>query len=204
MEFQLLVIIVALVILVVSLILIFFNTQNKNTKFPGAMTNCPDYWDINTTNGNCIIPSEDIPNANIGNLKGKGKFYYIYNDNNKISLSTDSSNRSIHTSNPSATPGIITGIPYTPYDDENYKVYSYRDLKIPGYIDVSLNVPKGKKFTKNVNIQKLDMSGNEINFNDSIAWSKYEVGNPSICNIKTWANSQNIVWDGIHNYNKCP
>jgi hypothetical protein len=48
------------------------------------------------------------------------------------------------------------------------------------------------------------MSGNEINFNDSIAWSKYEVGNPSICNIKTWANSQNIVWDGIHNYNKCP
>jgi len=202
MEFQLLVIIVALVILVVSLIFIFFNTQNTNTKFPRAMTNCPDYWEINTKNGNCIIPSEDMQNANIGNLKNNGKFYYIYNDKNTISLSTKPTKTSIYTSEP--TQPIIQGIPYTPYDDENYKVYSYSDLKIPGYIDVSLNVPPNKKFTKNVNIQKLDMTGNEINFNNIMAWSKYDLGNPSICNIKNWANSQNIVWDGIHNYNKCP
>jgi hypothetical protein len=34
-----------------------------------------------------------------------------------------------------------------------------------------------------------------------VGWS--EGGASSVCKQKTWANSNNIVWDGITNYNKC-
>lgn len=191
MEFQFIVIIVALIVLVISLFMVYLNLQETDKQFPRAMTNCPDYWDINKKNGNCIIPSEDISGANIGWLKNTGKPYYIYNDHNTIQLST----------NP-----IKGGNYYTPYKDNNYKIYSYskNPEKIPGYIDVSLNVPVDKKLMKNVNNMKLDMiTGNEINFND-IAWLKYDIGNSKICNIKKWLNTNNILWDGITNYNRCP
>lgn len=204
MEFQFIVVTVALIVLVVSLILVYLNMQNPNIQFPRAMTNCPDYWKINEKNGNCIIPSEDIPHANIGNLKGTGKPYFIYNDNNTLDITTDPTETSIYRLNSSATPGTLKGIPYTPYDDNNYKVYSYSSLNIPGYIDASITVPKNKRFSQNVNNMKLDiMKGNEINFNDNNAWLTYEKGTPSICNIKNWLNSQNIEWDGMRNYGKC-
>jgi hypothetical protein len=190
MKYQLIIINVALVILVISLIIVYFNLQKPSKIFPPAMSNCPDYWEINPTNGNCIIPSEDAPKANIGNLKSHGKPYYIYNNNNKIDLSTNYKE------------GATL---YTPYQDNNNKIYSYSALHIPAYIDVSLN-NNIQPLMKNVNNMKLQniINGNEINFNDSIAWSKYDKGNPSLCNIKSWINTQNIVWDGLHNYNKCP
>jgi hypothetical protein len=40
----------------------------------------------------------------------------------------------------------------------------------------------------------------QIDFTNT-GWS--EGGASSVCKQKTWANSNNIVWDGITNYNKC-
>jgi hypothetical protein len=195
MDFQFIVITIASFILVITLIIAYFNIGTTDKQFPRAMTNCPDYWEINLENGNCIIPSEDKPNANIGNLKGHGEPYYIYNNNNKLNLTTQ--------------PNAKNAIAYTPYDDENYKVYSYSTLNIPAYTDLSMNpsvtAPNYVSISNSINIIKDNnfTVGNEINFNDNMAWFNQDKGNSSICNIKKWVNSQNIVWDGIHNYNKC-
>jgi hypothetical protein len=190
MDFKFIVITIASCILIITLIIAYFNLETNNTTFPRALTNCPDYWRINPDNGNCKIPSEDMPNANIGNLKGKP--YYLYNNNSFIDLSLNSS--------------ATNAIPYTPYEDENYHVYSYSELKIPGYIDLSMNLDQRYVSVSNsINIMKDNdlTKGNEIDFNDNIAWINYDKGYSSICNIKKWVNSKNIVWDGIHNYNKC-
>ena len=40
-----------------------------------------------------------------------------------------------------------------------------------------------------------NMVTNYINFADS-GWT-------GVCNQKTWANQNNIVWDGVSNYNSC-
>ena len=193
MGFQFIVITIATFILVIALTIAYFNLGTTDKEFPRAMTNCPDYWEINTENGNCIIPSEDMPYANIGSLKGKGKSYYIYNNKNQIDFTTKSDN--------------ANSMLYTPYENKNYKVYSYSDLNIPGYIDLSIvkSLPY-VSVSNSINIMKdKNMAvGNEINFNDNMKWLNHDKGNSSICNIKKWINSQNIIWDGLHNYNKCP
>lgn len=43
--------------------------------------------------------------------------------------------------------------------------------------------------------------GSYINFNDS-NWGKNSFG--STCTKYYWANKNNILWDGISNYNGCP
>jgi len=40
----------------------------------------------------------------------------------------------------------------------------------------------------------------KINFNDG-AWSAG--GKSATCSQKTWANQNNVIWDGISNYNGC-
>jgi hypothetical protein len=46
---------------------------------------------------------------------------------------------------------------------------------------------------------------NDSNFKtfdpNNILWSSS--GKSSICSKKAWANQNNIIWDGISNYNKC-
>jgi hypothetical protein len=34
-------------------------------------------------------------------------------------------------------------------------------------------------------------------------WSTYSGSTSRICALKAWANKNNVVWDGIHNYNHC-
>jgi len=205
MEFQFIVVSVALIILVILLIIVYFRLQTKDTKFPAALTNCPDYWKINPENGNCIIPSKDDPKANLGNLanKNKGTPIYVYNFEGNL---LTSSVKIIDTEN-----GPVKGMPYK---KDGYTVYAYNlnsepaSYDIPvGYYKLPTNYNKLSEADKlkaqqNNLFKPIIEKGNEINFN-KIEWSAHDEGGASICQIKKWANKNNIVWDGLDSYNQC-
>jgi len=46
----------------------------------------------------------------------------------------------------------------------------------------------------------LSSDNKSINFNDK-GWSG--LGSTSLCGQKAWANSFNVMWDGVSNYNSC-
>ena len=196
MELQLIVIIVALIILVGILIIVYLNLESKEQKFPRSMTNCPDYWEVNTDTGNCIIPSQDEPNANLGNLKDSGTPIYIYNFANQ-----DGTNTIQMSTLPSS--GGNTG---TPYKINNYQVYAYNLNRDPAYYDIPVGyytVPDNSiESRQTFLLDKIVEQGNEINFNDP-AWMNYNGRGASVCQIKKWVNKHNIVWDGIDSYNQC-
>jgi len=194
MEFQLIVIIVALIILVGILIIVYFNLELKDKTFPKAMTNCPDYWEVNPNTGNCIIPSEDKPNANLGNLKDRGTQMYIYN------LANSDGTNNIHMSTLSTSSGKIG----TPYKINNYQVYAYNLNSDPAHYDIPAGYYTMPKKTNDSTyiLNKIVNNGNEINFNDP-SWMNYDGYGSSICQIKKWVSKNNIVWDGIDSYNQC-
>jgi hypothetical protein len=190
--------------------------QKQNTVFPKSMTNCPDYWEVNPTNGNCIIPSADIPNANLGTIKGNGYPVYYYNfadkQNKKDNIYTVYKTYNYRDRN-------INGIKYN--DKNGYQLYVYNydnNDDVPyGYyqLDSSSTIltllpppPKDKPYSseeltlvaKEKHIQQIIDNGNEINFNDP-QWSKYNKTGSRICNVKKWINDKNIVWDGLSNSN---
>ena len=63
----------------------------------------------------------------------------------------------------------------------------------PGSLNSSVSTTPG--FTSTVD-SKSNSVINKINFNDS-KWQG------SVCNQKKWAANNNIVWDGVSNYNSC-
>uniref|UniRef100_A0A6C0HZZ9 Uncharacterized protein n=1 Tax=viral metagenome TaxID=1070528 RepID=A0A6C0HZZ9_9ZZZZ len=199
MKFDILVIIIALFILVITLIIVFFNLPKYNPPFPRALTNCPDYWQVNPTTGNCIIPSEDIKNANIGNLRNKGTPIYIYNfGKDAMSLSALPE----YAESDGKTSKTIKG---TPYKEFGTQVYAYNldpdknKYNIPvGYYTVSDTSLESKEEL----FENIMYNGNEINFNDS-KWSAYDGGGSSLCNIKDWINKTQISWDGMNTNSKC-
>lgn len=192
MQIQILIIIIALIVLIISLLFVYFNTSTKPPKqFPPAMSNCPDYWQINVSNGNCIIPSEDNPNSNLGNLRGKGSPIYLYNFNNVRY-------KSILSSFNDGDGNVVYGTPYIS-NTQGYKTYAYNLNPNPYSNDIPVGYYDG---SHNQILNNIISKGNEINFNDP-AWLTYNGGGGSICNIKSWVNKNNIVWDGLGNYNNC-
>ena len=71
--------------------------------------------------------------------------------------------------------------------------------KIPGATDINSGVSpddyKVRTITHGLNAGK-----DAIDFNDE-GWAKKGVSNT--CALKKWANTYNIQWDGITNYNGC-
>jgi hypothetical protein len=45
-----------------------------------------------------------------------------------------------------------------------------------------------------------DSQTNSVNFKNT-AWATN--GGSSVCGIKAWCKTNNIVWDGVTNYNAC-
>ena len=80
--------------------------------------------------------------------------------------------------------------------DENTKKVL---CKIPGATDINSGVSpddyKVRTITHGLNAGK-----DAIDFNDE-EWAKKGVSNT--CALKKWANTYNIQWDGITNYNGC-
>jgi len=66
---------------------------------------------------------------------------------------------------------------------------------------------KGNCIAGNINISALTktntpfgfISNKQVNFQDP-GWS---TGGTRQCNLKKWANTNNITWDGVTNYNGC-
>jgi hypothetical protein len=209
MKLEFLIVTIALIVLVFSLVLVFFNLQNKENTFPKSMTNCPDYWQVNTETGNCIIPSKDQVNANLGNparstLQKNGTPIYIYKFRDDDIRYSNFSVMKIK----NKTDESITEIKGTPYMKDGYKVYAYNldssDYDIPiGYytVPVSNTSTEYSKYQE-ILFENIYNNGNEINFND-VAWSTYEGGGSTMCQIKKWVNENGIVWDGLDTYNKC-
>jgi len=108
------------------------------------------------------------------------------------------------------------------YKRNNIATYPPTMNTCPDYWDVATDV-SGCKIKGNINIgnlknQAADPSGNTynitttpstfglkgnntINFADS-AWST-NYSSTNHCALKTWSNRNNIVWDGVSNYNSC-
>jgi hypothetical protein len=45
-------------------------------------------------------------------------------------------------------------------------------------------------------------NANSVDFTN-VNWSTYGGATSRNCALKAWANKNGVVWDGIHNYNKC-
>jgi hypothetical protein len=196
MIFQGIVVIIALIILVITLIVVYFNLPKPSPIFPYSISDCPDNWQINPSTGKCVIPSEEISSANLGHLKGRGKPIYLYNFNNGDESLQLSYQGPRHDTN-----GI-------PYKVDGKTVYAYntsyqqnmKNLDIPvGYYILSLDTDNDKETL----LQNIIYNGNEIDFKD-IGWSAYDGGGIRTCQIKQWLQENDIQWDGISNTNICP
>lgn len=71
--------------------------------------------------------------------------------------------------------------------------------KIPGATDINSGVSPDDYKDRTIT-HGLNASMNAIDFNDE-EWAKTGVSNT--CALKKWANTYNIQWDGITNYNGC-
>lgn len=188
MDFLVIIIIVALVALVTTLVYAFMSYPSPNITIPHAMTNCPDKWEIDE-NGNCLIPSPDIPGANVGDL-GKKKiilYKYTFLDNGKL--------QNIISNLPTwndISGNSIAGKTYK--NDQKIQVYAY---------DLSGDLPTSIYNPLLQDEYTYSEAPNSIDFT-SPYWTKYN-NSPSsrICNIKKWLNKHNIQWDGLSQYNRC-
>lgn len=178
--FHILTIIIAISVFIGLFIYLFVTFYGKNKSFPSDITDCPDYWKVNS-DGTCQIPKPG--EMNLGNLDAVKD-----STGNIISLSKG---RQIYT--------------YKNFKDGS-TTYSY----LPSYYDaVNPQLLFGKK-ADNLPLGYYQMDipygydsdspqTGTINFNDQ-GWASY--GDP-YCEIKKWASIHNIQWDGIANYNKC-
>ena len=71
--------------------------------------------------------------------------------------------------------------------------------KIPGETDINSGVSQDVYKVRTIT-HGLNAGMNAIDFNDE-GWAKTGVSNT--CALKKWANTYNIQWDGITNYNGC-
>jgi hypothetical protein len=178
--FHILTIIVSLSVFFGLFIYTFITFHQNSKSFPPDLTDCPDYWKVNS-DGTCQIPKPG--EMNLGNLdavkdadgkivsSSRGKQIYRYK-----SFTNGSTTYSYLPSyyDP-ISPALLTGKPAT-------------DLPL-GYYNT--DIPYG-----------YDSESPErgvIDFNDG-GWASF--GDP-YCEIKRWASTHNIQWDGIANYNKC-
>jgi hypothetical protein len=161
---------------------------------------------MNPQTGNCIIPSKDIPSANIGNLRDKGTqiFYYNMGEGQEPIIA---SSGNLNAENNGKLPKKYMQDGYTVYaynynndvDTTNYDRY---DIPPFSYVYNRINNSSDEK---NNLMENVIIKGNEIDFNN-IGWSQYKAGivkGPSICKIKDWIVTNQIYWDGLTNYNKC-
>lgn len=145
----------------------------KEKVYPSDMTDCPDYWKIDSS-GKCVIPKKN--ELNLGNLKDKGMPIYSYK----------------HYANSQTLQEMKKDYSYLP-SYYNYihprTMYGKLETDMPlGYYQ--MDIPYGYDSDNPQNAV--------IDFNDS-GWSSF--GNP-YCEMQKWASQHNIQWDGISSY-KC-
>lgn len=185
MLFHYIVVSIAILVLILLLVAVYYNDKSNPSvmQIPGALTTCPDYWEA-TPDGKCIIPSKNAPNANLGNLRNYGEVVIA----NRFPKTT------IYTKSSAPIPESYENI----YRINGYPVYVY-NTDYRGY-EIPAGYPKMQSGDDvNVFLSKIVENGNAIDFKDP-AWAQ---SSSRICDIKKWVNRNNIVWDGIQQYNQC-
>jgi hypothetical protein len=149
------------------------------------MTTCPDNWEV-TADGKCLIPSADIPNANIGTLR-----YYKY-PIYKFKLKNDDD--------------IIDKFIYLPEIDFNGntiygEIYKDKSNHVLYHYDISGMIPQNAY--KNAYNKEKDLEVPiAIDFY-SDDWTRFQGVNSRTCQVQNWIKKFNIQWDGLTQYNQC-
>lgn len=93
---------------------------------------------------------------------------------------------------------------YWSVDNSGKCIIPDKDAKNRGYIysgtSTTINLTADDAETSKVYTPGYNSSSSNIDFNDP-AWST--IGKTTICAKKQWANKNNIIWDGVSNYNSC-
>jgi hypothetical protein len=187
-SFHLTVLTVASIILIISLATIGVVIQKSSSvsTFPPFASNCPDGWDsisgqpIRTIPGSIVgtILTVDsstplIPNGTIIHGNGIPRGTKVDSRNDSDSLTYNLS----HGPTTSISETLFTLI--TPNDDNKRWYTCVAPIVINATASGSI---------------AWDKNGNYISYDDNTS---------SICDKKKWTASNNIVWDGVSNYNNC-
>jgi hypothetical protein len=176
--FHILTILISLAVFI-GLFIYTFIVFYKKKSFPPDIPNCPDYWKVKP-DGTCQIPKPG--EMNLGNLDehrdihgkaipSKGRQIYGYKN------STNENNEMAY-----------SYLPYYYNPVTGAVLHGEKQSNLPlGYYQI--DIPYG--------YDSAHPQTGIINFKDE-RWASF--GDP-YCEIKRWANKQNIQWDGIANYN---
>ena len=182
--------IIALVTLLICCIHLYWNFPRERQIHPHAMTTCPDNWEA-TPDGKCIIPSADLPNANIGRLIDKKfpLYEYKYIENGEIKFGHNTAKTVQKQDNP----------------NEVYDTWEYKDRqgnRVYGYDIVDKEVKKNSLVPpESFDPDNKDWPITIDFFSDD--WNYFNGVNSRVCQIKKWAQKNRIAWDGLENYNQC-
>ena len=154
-------------------------------EFPGDMTSCPDYWEIDE-DGHCIIPTNpgEVSYNNRGHLEfSQNKSYSLYNYYQGLGRVSTLGSNYLEKYNDDTVPGLGTRVG----EKSGREVYRYN-------IGLNNDIPAG-----------YDSQNQEvINFKDP-QWAMKTVnkgfGDP-YCGIGEWVKQNGIQWDSINAYYK--
>jgi hypothetical protein len=152
--------------------------SSEPDKFPGDMTSCPDYWEIDVS-GNCIIPLPGSSPNNVGELsKSQQRKYPLY--------------KYYYNNYPTT---LIGGNYLEKYNYNNLSKYG-ETLETSGGGVYRYNI--GRDIPAGYDLQNPGV----INFKDP-QWAMKPLnkgfGDP-YCGIGEWAKINRIEWDSINAY----
>jgi hypothetical protein len=207
MKFYVNVLLCAFLVLIAGLFVVFFQLKeiNQTKLFPAAMTSCPDNWAINPKTGNCIIPNLDVSGANLGTLRDVDPqliYQYTFDTSNNTKTTVYSTNSVIYSPNGN----LYASTPYiSPITGQTVYYYPSNEFSVPfpaGY--PTSFVPADDSTLKESDIEKfneVDFSQwNTASYSDIMTIQRDQIVG-DICAVKSWANSNNVAWDGVNNYN---
>jgi hypothetical protein len=101
---------------------------------------------------------------------------------------------------------VMGGSDKTPYPPESLQCPDYweksgADCIIPGASTTNAGTRKNTGGLENTPSDAAYISGNVLKTDDA-SWQTSD-GLSAKCAKKLWANNNNVVWDGISNYNSC-
>jgi hypothetical protein len=186
-SFHLTVLTVASIILIISLATIGVVIQKSSSvsTFPPFASNCPDGWDsisgqpirtiTGSIDGTILTVSGEIEKIPDGTI--------IHGSRIPRGTKVDSYDNTTSKYN-------LSHGPTAPIDNTSFTLITHNDDNKRWYTCVA---PKGIGAT----------TLGSIAWNTTGKYISYDDNTSSICDKKKWTASNNIVWDGVSNYNNC-
>ncbi len=186
-SFHLTVLTVASIILIISLATIGVVIQRSSsvTTFPPFASNCPDGWD--SISGQ---PIRTITGSIDGNILTVSGAIEKIPDGTIIHGSRIPRGTKVNNYNAANGTYNLSRGPTAPIDNTSFTLITPNDDNKRWYTCVA---PKGIGAT----------TLGSIVWNTTGKYISYDDNTSSICDKKKWTASNNIVWDGVSNYNNC-